>query len=68
MATKSSTIYDVVYSWKRSPEVWGYMAKICLISLATGAILAGLAMGNGDKAAHTGKADQAKVCGSAQGK
>lgn len=37
---KTSTIYYQEYSWKRSPEVWGWTIKVWFIGLIAGAVLA----------------------------
>lgn len=36
---KSSTIYYQEYSWKRSPEVWGFAVKTFGVGIIAGAIL-----------------------------
>lgn len=41
---RSSTIYDVVYSWKRSPEVWAYFLKLGAVCFIAGLITAILLM------------------------
>lgn len=40
MARKASTVYQIEYSWKRSPEVWGSLVKAFL----SGAVVTAIAM------------------------
>lgn len=37
---KTSTVYYQEYSWKRSPEVWGWTVKVFLSGIVAGIILA----------------------------
>jgi hypothetical protein len=36
---KSDTVYQVEYSWTRSPQVWGTLAKVFLWGIVAGIVL-----------------------------